>query len=82
MNDKRSERRSETAKRHDDSDIIENGPPTPDAVGRSGGNMQRDVATADPEKRVRDPEARDRFTKEQEVEHGGSSTARSNKGAT
>jgi hypothetical protein len=82
--EKRGDRRAETARRHDDSDLIDDaeGLPAPGKVGRSGGNLQRDVATAHPEKRVADPEAADNLTKEQEVEHGGSSTAKADKGAT
>lgn len=81
MTDDRSERRSETAKRNDDSHLIEDSVETPERHGRSGGNLQRDVGTADPKKDVRDPDARDRFTKEQELQHGGTSSADS-KGAT
>ena len=82
--EKRGDRRAETARRHDDSGLIEdsNNLPAPDAIGRAGGNLQRDVATAHPDKRVRDPEAGDNLTKEREVEHGGSSTAKADKGAT
>jgi hypothetical protein len=84
MTDDRGERRSETAKRHDDSDIIEDASenPSPDKVGREGGNLARDVGTAAAERKVRDPEARENMTKEQEVDHGGSSTAVGDKGAT
>lgn len=81
MADDRSERRSETAKRNDDSHLIEDKVETPDQQGRSGGNLQRDVGTADPKKDVRDPDARDRLTKEQELRHGGSSSA-DDQGAT
>ena len=69
----KGERRADTAKRTDDSELIEDAEPTPETVGRSGGNLQRDVATADPEKEVRDPEAGDNVTKEQELHHGTSS---------
>ena len=79
MTNDRGDRRSDTAKRHDDSDITEKAPPTPDTVGRSGGNLQRDVATADPEKQVSDPEAGDNLTKEQELEHGTSSQSDANR---
>lgn len=77
MNDEknRGDRRAETARQNDDSKLTENKPDTPDTVGRAGGNLQRDVATADPEKEVRDPEAKDSLHKEQEGKHG-SSTAR------
>lgn len=84
MNEDRGERRSETAKRHDDSDIIEdaNETPTPGKVGRAGGNLARDVGTAAAERKVHDPEARENMTKEHELRHGGSSTAKADKGAS
>lgn len=73
MTSETENRRTESARRHDDSDIIEAAPPAPETVGRSGGNLQRDVATADPEKEVRDPQAADKRTKEQELNAGQSS---------
>lgn len=84
MTNDRGERRSETAKKHDDSEIIDEASetPTPSKVGRAGGNLARDVGTAAAERKVRDPEARENMTKEQELEHGGSSTAQADKGAT
>lgn len=70
--DNRSEQRSETARRHDDSELVDasQNPPTPDKVGRSGGNLQRDVATADPEQSLADPDAPDKLTKADEIAHG------------
>ena len=84
MTNDRSERRSETAKRHDDSEIIEEASetPSPTKVGRSGGNLPRDVGTAAAERKVHNPESRENMTKEQELRHGGSSTAKADKGAT
>lgn len=73
MTNETENRRTESARRHDDSDLIHEGPPTPETVGRSGGNMQRDVATAGPERRIREPDAGDNLTKEQELDHGQSS---------
>lgn len=69
MTSKRSERRSETAKRHDDSEIIgEAGElPTPSKVGRAGGDLASDVATAAAERKVRNPESREHMTKEQDL---------------
>lgn len=82
MSQDRGERRSETARRHDDSEIIDeaNETPTPDKVGRAGGNLPRDVGTSAAERKVREPEARENMTKEHELRHGGSSTAQANKG--
>lgn len=84
MTNERGKRRSQTAKRHDDSEIIEEAgeTPAPSKVGRAGGNLARDVGTAAAERKVRDPEARENMTKEQELQHGGSSTAKADKGAT
>lgn len=79
MTNETENRRAETARRHDDRELIEGEPPTPDTVGRSGGNMQRDVATADPEKEVRDPAAPDNLTKEQELHQGESSKSDKNR---
>lgn len=45
MADDRSERRSDTARRHDDSDLIAETGDTPRHQGRSGGNIARDVGT-------------------------------------
>ena len=70
MADSRGERRSETARRHDDSEITEKKPDTPDQQGRSGGNLQRDVGTQASLERVRDPEATEGPTKEDEIAHG------------
>ena len=46
-------KRADSAREHDDSDLIENMDPAPDQGGRSGGNLQRDIATrAEEERRV------------------------------
>lgn len=37
--------RTEAARRHDDSKMIESIEPTPTQAGRSGGTLQRDIAT-------------------------------------
>lgn len=75
----RGERRAETARRTDDSELIEDSPPTPETVGRSGGDLQRDVATADPENEIRKPGTGDNLTKEQELDHGTSSQSDSDR---
>lgn len=66
----RSEQRAETARRHDDSEIMENAERGPDQQGRSGGNLQADIATQATEERVRDPEAHEGVTKEDDINHG------------
>ena len=84
MNNDRGDRRAETARRHDDSELIEEAGenPSPDKVGRSGGNLPRDVGTSAAERKVRNPESRENMTKEQELRNGGSSSAKADKGAT
>lgn len=64
--------RTETARDHDDSDLIEGMMPKGDSViGSSGGNLARDVGTdADLTRAVDDPEALDRVTKQDDINHG------------
>ena len=50
-------RRTETARDYDDSDIIDNAEPAPSQGGSSGGNLQEDIATEAELERIRDPEA-------------------------
>lgn len=66
----RSEQRAETARRHDDREITENAERGPDQQGRSGGNLQADIATQATQERVRDPEAHEGVTKEDDINHG------------
>ena len=44
MND-RSKQRADTARAHDDSDLIDGSEEGPDQGGRSGGRLQRDIGT-------------------------------------
>ena len=44
--------RTDTARRHDDSETIESAQEAPSQGGRSGGNLQRDIATRDEESRA------------------------------
>lgn len=37
--------RTDSARRHDDHEMIESIEPTPSQAGRSGGTLQRDIAT-------------------------------------
>lgn len=62
--------RTETAREHDDSEIIDNAEPGTSHQGRSGGNLQADVATQATLERVRDPEAHEGVTKEDDIAHG------------
>lgn len=64
-------RRSETARETDDSDIIErdSAEPTPRQGGSSGGNLQEDIATQAELERVRDPEAMEGVDKQDDIDH-------------
>ena len=62
-------RRTETARDNDDSDIIDAIEPTPPQEGRSGGNLQRDIATEASLERVRDPEAHQGVDKQDKIDH-------------
>ena len=68
-NEKRGERRAETAREHDDSDILETTLPTPGQQGRAGGDLQTDIGTQAEAERVNDPQAHGRRTKEDEIAH-------------
>lgn len=61
-------RRTETARRHDDSNLT-GGPETPDEQGRAGGDLQTDVATQAAKERVRDAEATEGVTKADEIQY-------------
>lgn len=64
--------RTKSARENDDSELIDRSadPETPDQQGRSGGNLQTDVATQASEERVRDPDATEGVTKEDKIAHG------------
>lgn len=50
-------RRTETGRRNDDSDLLDDDrPETPDQQGRSGGSIERAVGTRDERKRLDDPD--------------------------
>ena len=49
-------RRTETARENDDSDILDRAEPAPSQGGTSGGNLQEDIATQAELERVRDPD--------------------------
>ncbi len=67
--DDRSTTRAQTARDHDDSDIIDTTEPTPRQGGSSGGNLQEDIATKAELERVRDPEAHEGVEKQDKIEH-------------
>lgn len=62
-------RRTDIAREHDDSDIIDDSEPAPSQGGRSGGNLQGDVAAEAELERVRDPEAHEGATKQHKIDH-------------
>jgi hypothetical protein len=62
-------RRTDSAREHDDSDIIDRAEPAPSQGGSSGGAMQEDIATQAELERVRDPEAREGVDKQDKVDH-------------
>lgn len=78
MTEKRGERRAETARQNDDSEIIDNAEEQSVAAaeqqGREGGNLQRDIATQAEEARATEPEAHESVTKGDHIAHGQGST--------
>jgi hypothetical protein len=64
-------RRTETARENDDSDLIDrdSAEPAPSQGGSFGGNLQEDIATQAELDRVRDPEARDGVDKQDDIDH-------------
>jgi hypothetical protein len=62
-------RRTESAREHDDSDIIDRSEPAPSQGGTSGGNLQEDVATQAELERVRDAEAMEGVDKQDGIDH-------------
>ena len=63
--------RTETARDNDDSDVTDraSAEPAPSFGGRSGGNMQEDIATQAELKRVRDAEAHEGVDKQDKIDH-------------
>ena len=64
-----SNRRTETAKRNDDSDLVSE-EKTPSQQGRNKGNLNTDVGTQAAEERVSDPDATEGVTKQDMIDHG------------
>jgi hypothetical protein len=64
-------RRTETARDNDDSDIIDRASADfqPSESGSSGGNLAEDVATQAELERVRDPEAHEGVDKQDDIDH-------------
>jgi hypothetical protein len=73
MTETRGERRAETAKQSDDSDIIDAAieeSAAPAQQGSGGGNLQRDVATQAERDQVEDPEAHESVKKGDHMAQG------------
>lgn len=66
----RGAERAETAREHDDRDLIDDALPTPNQGGRSGGDLATDVGTQAAEERVRDPDRREGVDKADDIAHG------------
>ena len=62
-------KRTDTAREHDDGDTIDRAEPAPGQGGREGGNLQRDVGTQDALARVDDPENTERVTKQDDIDN-------------
>lgn len=62
-------RRTETARENDDSDIIDRAEPAPSHGGSSGGNLQEDIATQAELERVRDREGHEGVDKQDKIDH-------------
>ena len=62
-------RRSDSARENDDSEIIDSIEPTPSQGGRLGGNLQSDIATEASLEHVRDPEAHQGVQKQDKIDH-------------
>jgi hypothetical protein len=81
MEHSRGDRRAETAREHDDSDLIEAAEDEARGAaaqqqGAEGGNLQRDLATQAEEERATDPERHESVTKGDHITHGHGETPR------
>jgi len=59
--------RTDTARDHDDSAIIDAATDAPSGSGSAGGNLQRDVASQSELDHVRDPDGMERVTKQDDI---------------
>lgn len=62
-------RRTETARDNDDSELIDRAEPAPSQGGTSGGALPEDIATQAELERVRDPEAMEGVDKQDDIDH-------------
>ncbi|MCJ8189860.1 hypothetical protein [Sphingomicrobium aestuariivivum] len=70
MSEQDLNRRAETAKQNDDSDILERSLETPSFQGRFQGDLNTDVGTQAALERVDDPDATEGVTKQDDINHG------------
>ena len=63
-------RRAETAKQNDDSDILERSLEAPSFQGRNQGDLNTDIGTQAALERVDDPDATEGVTKQDDINHG------------
>jgi hypothetical protein len=68
--DQRDRERTESAREHDDSDLLEDNLKTPAQGGRSGGDLATDIGTQAADERVSDPGAREGVDKADDIAHG------------
>jgi hypothetical protein len=68
--------RTQSARDHDDSEVIDNTEPMPSQGGRSGGNLQSEVATDASLERIRDPEGHEGVDKQDDIDHAHRYAAR------
>lgn len=62
--------RTDSARTHDDSDLIDRMEDAPSGQTRSGGNLQRDIATQAALAGIDDPDGRTGVDKSDALEHG------------
>ena len=77
MTEDRGQRRAETARRNDDSDMIDKAEEqsvAADQQGREGGNLQRDIGTQAEKARATEPDAHESVKKGDHIAHGQGST--------
>jgi hypothetical protein len=78
MTETRGERRAETAKLNDDSDIIEAAEeesiPAPSQGGSEGGELQRDLGSRVDKERATDPNRHESVKKGDHIAHGQGSS--------
>ncbi|WP_265562731.1 hypothetical protein [Sphingomicrobium arenosum] len=70
MSDSDLNRRAETAKQNDDSELLERSLETPNFQGRFQGDLNTDIGTQAALERIGDPDATEGVTKQDDINHG------------